>query len=90
MLSFANFRPRLPEHVRNLEKGIHHSTVALPVVREIADRRCARSRDAPSRLPSKRASMKRAFHLQHVLNLKKSHEMMSSLFSTSTTMGWTF
>jgi hypothetical protein len=32
---------------RILEKVAHRSTVALGVVREMADRRCARSRDAP-------------------------------------------
>jgi hypothetical protein len=53
------------------------------VVREIADRRCARSRDAPIRLPIKSAFTKRPFHLQHVANLKKSPGMMSS---TSTTI----
>jgi hypothetical protein len=47
-----------------------YSTVALAVVREIADRRCARSPDAPIRLPTKSASTKRSFHLQHVANLK--------------------
>jgi hypothetical protein len=42
----------------------------LQVVREIADRRCARSPDAPIRLPTESASTKRPFHLQHVANLK--------------------
>jgi predicted GIY-YIG superfamily endonuclease len=43
MLSWGNFRARLPEHVRSLEKVAHRSTctVALVVVHEIADRRCA-------------------------------------------------
>jgi hypothetical protein len=75
---------------RSLEKVAQRSTVGLAVVREIADRRCARSRDAPLRLPTKSASTKRPFHLQHVANLKKSPGMKSSLFSTSTTMGVEF
>jgi hypothetical protein len=52
MLSLANFRARVPEHVRNLEKVAQRSTVVLAVVHEIADRTCARSRDASSRLPT--------------------------------------
>jgi hypothetical protein len=56
---------------RSLEKVAQRSTVGLAVVREIADRRCARSRDAPIGLPTKSASTKRPFHLQHVANLKK-------------------
>jgi hypothetical protein len=43
MLSWANFRARLPEHVPKLEKVAQRSPVALVVVREIDDRRCARS-----------------------------------------------
>jgi hypothetical protein len=63
-----------------LEKVAQRSTVTLAVVREIADRSCAPSRDAPIRLPTKSASMKNTFHLQHVANLKQFPEMMSSLF----------
>jgi hypothetical protein len=37
---WANFRAGLPEHVRSLEKVIQRSTVALVVVREIADLDC--------------------------------------------------
>jgi hypothetical protein len=61
VLSWANFRSRLPEHVRSLEEVAQRSIVALAKVREIADRRCARSRDAPIRLPTKSASTKRLF-----------------------------
>jgi hypothetical protein len=81
---------RACQHVRGLETVAQCSTVALAVVREIADRRCARSHDAPVRLPTKSASTKRPFHLQHVANLKKPPAVMSSLFSASTAMGWTF
>jgi hypothetical protein len=86
----------LKENVRNLtisgkpQKQLLLLRVALAVVHEIADRRCTRSRDAPIRLPTKSASTKRPFHLQHVANLRKFPGIMSSLFSTSTTMGWTF
>jgi hypothetical protein len=55
----GNFRARLPEQVRRLEKKL------LAVVREIASG-CARSSDALIRLPTKSASTKRPFHLQHV------------------------
>jgi hypothetical protein len=61
VLSWANFRSRLPEHVRSLEQVVQRSTVALAVVYEIADRKCARSRDEPIRLPIKSASTKRLF-----------------------------
>jgi hypothetical protein len=54
--------------------------VALAVVREIADRRCARSRDAPIR--DYRPNL-----LLSVANLKKFPGKMSSVFSTSTTRG---
>jgi hypothetical protein len=74
MLYWANFRTRLPEPVRSLEKVAQRSTVALAVVCEIADQRCARSRDAPIRLPIKSASTERPFNLQRVTNLKKSLE----------------
>jgi hypothetical protein len=80
MFSWANFRARLPRHVRKLEKVSQRSSVALAVVREIADRRCARSADAQIRLPTKSASTKRPFHLQHIANLKNLLGMMSSLF----------
>jgi hypothetical protein len=60
--------------------------VALAVVCEIADPGCARSRDAPIRLPTKCASLKTPFDLQHVANLKKIPWNEFYLFSTSTTV----
>jgi hypothetical protein len=59
---------------RSLEKVAQRFTVAFAVVREIFNRRCARPRDAPIGLPTKSASTKTPFHLQHVANLKKSLE----------------
>jgi hypothetical protein len=47
--------------------------------REIADRRCARSRAAPIRLPTKSASPKRPL-VQQVANLKKIPGMRFSIF----------
>jgi hypothetical protein len=79
MLSWANSGTRLPEHVPKFRKVAQRSTVALGVVREIADRRCALSR-APIRLPTKSASTKRPFHLQHVVNLKKIPGIRFSIF----------
>jgi hypothetical protein len=71
----ANFLTRLPSVFEGLEKVAQRSTVAVGVVREIVDRRCARSRDTPIGLPTKSASTKRPFHLQHVANLKKKKPM---------------
>jgi hypothetical protein len=69
VLSWANFGARLPEH----EKVAQRSTVALAVVREISDRRCARSPDAQIRLPGADQICldEKTFHLQHLANLKK-------------------
>jgi hypothetical protein len=67
---------RIFENVSKFLKA-QRSTLALAVVREIA---CVYPRDAPVRLPTKSASTKRAFHLQHVANLKKSPGIMSAIF----------
>jgi hypothetical protein len=70
--TWANFRARLPEHVPKFRKKVaQRSTVALAVVREIADRRCARSRDAPIRLPTNSASTNRPFPLATCCNFDK-------------------
>jgi hypothetical protein len=86
MLSRANFRAPLPEHVRSLEKVAQRSTVALAVVREVADR-------GARTLAMRRLDWRPNLLLRKDLCCKfekKSPKMMSSLFSTSTTMGWTF
>jgi hypothetical protein len=73
MFSSANFRARLPEHVRSLEKVAKALQWRFQWFAKFADWRCAHSPDAPMRLPTKFASTKEetfSFHLQHVANLK--------------------